>query len=140
MHGWQQGENTWLWRDGELVSFLNGPGKFFLLSPLEAQNQIDLPLDGSLSRLYLQDIWLDLRDLNLPGVKLRLDLLPDAQTLLADYFQGNPFKLSADRQIFGINFTQGGSALEALPSEAWIEFGFRSELQDQAAAKLFRAF
>ncbi len=140
VHGWQQGENTWLWRDGELVSFLNGPGKFFLLSPLEAQNQIDLPLDGSLSRLYLQDIWLDLRDLNLPGVKLRLDLQPDAQTMLADYFQGSPFKLSADRQIFGISFTQGESALESLPSDAWIEFGFRSELQDQAAAKLFRAF
>ena len=140
VYGWPQGENTWLWRDGELVSFLNGAGKFFLLSPLENQNRIDLPLDGSLSRLYLQDIWMDLRGLNLPGINLRLDLQPDAQSLLTDYFQGSPFKLSSDRQIFGISFTQGGNPLENLPSEEWIEFGFRSELQNRSAAKLFRAF
>ena len=140
VYGWQQGENTWLWRDGELVSFLSGAGKFFLLTPLESQNRLDLPLDGSLSQLYLQDIWLDLRGLNLPGTNLRLDLQPDAQTLLTDYFQGSPFKLSQDRQIFGISFTKAGSMLETLPSDAWIEFGFRSKLQNRSAAKLFRAF
>ena len=140
VYGWQQGENTWLWRDGELVSFLNGAGKFFLLTPVEAQNRIDLPLDGSLSRLYLQDIWLDLRDLNLPGTNLRLDLQPDAQALLADYFQGSPFKLASERQIFGLSFTQAGSTLETLPADAWIEFGFRSQLRSRSSAKLFRAF
>ena len=140
VYGWQQGESTWLWRDGELVSFLSGAGKFFLLTPLESQNRLDLPLDGSLSQLYLQDIWLDLRGLNLPGTNLRLDLQPDAQTLLTDYFQGSPFKLSQDRQIFGISFTKAGSMLETLPSDAWIEFGFRSQLQSRNAAKLFRAF
>lgn len=140
VYGWPQGENTWLWRDGELVSFLSGAGKFFLLSPLESQSLLDLPLDGSLSRLYLQDLWMDLRGLNLPGINLRLDLQPDAQTLLADYFQGSPFKLSSDRQIFDISFTQAGTLLENLPSEEWVEFGFRSKLQNRNAAKLFRAF
>ena len=33
---------------------MNGPGRVLPVSPLEAQNQIDLPLDGSLSRLYLR--------------------------------------------------------------------------------------
>lgn len=140
VHGWPQGTNTWLWREGELVSFLNGAGKFFLLTPLESQNRIDLPLDGSLSKLYLQDIWLDLRDLNLPSVNLRLDLQPDAQSLLTDYFQGSPFQLASERQIFGFSFTEGGTLLETLPANAWIEFGFRSELQNRNTAKLFRAF
>lgn len=138
--GWQEGEDTWLWEDGELISFLQGAGKYFLCTPLQGQNELTLPLDGSLSQVFLQDIWLDLHNLKLPNTSLRLLLEPDLQATVANYFSGTPFTLTQTDAAFELRFVQGNSVLESLPGNAWIEYGFRSDLQNPANARLFRVF
>jgi hypothetical protein len=55
---WWQDENTF-------YGFLKGKGTYFLLSPLESQESLDLPLDGSIDQAYLQDLWFDLNSLDL---------------------------------------------------------------------------
>lgn len=138
--GWREGAETWLWENGELISFLQGSGKYFLLTPLQGQNELTLLLDGSLSQIFLQDIWLDLHNLNLPNTSLRLMLEPNIQTTLTDYFSGTPFTLTQPDTAFELRFSQGSSLLETLPGNAWIEYGFRSDAQNSANSRLFRVF
>lgn len=138
--GWPSGENTWQLKDNELISFFKGRGSYFLATPLAAQNQISLPLDGSYSQLYLQDIWLDLNDLNIANTFINLNFSPDTGSTLSDYFSGNPFSLAKNTSIFSMNFTQNGNLIESLPNDAWIEYGFRSSSTGYSGSKLFRVF
>ncbi len=138
--GWPSGENTWIIENNELVSFFKGNGVYFLATPLAVQDELNLPLDGSYTQLYLQDIWLDFRDTNIPNTMLNLDLAPDTGSTLNDYFSGKPFSLAGNYSVFAMNITQNGSLIESLPSEAWIEFGLRTSFEPTSSSRLFRIF
>ena len=137
---WPSGDDTWLLEDDELVSFLKGSGSYFLATPLAIQDELSLPLNGSYSQLYLQDIWLDLNDINLANTELKLDLAPEINTTINDYFQGSPFTLAQGYSAFSLNFEQNGSVIESLPDDNWIEYGFRSSSSANSSSKLFRVF
>ena len=140
VYGWAQGPDTWVLESGKLVSFLQGSGKYFLLSPLDSQSVFDLPLDGSFGQLYLQDLWLDLRGTALPAYSLRLDPAPQTAALISAYFSGAPFTLGNAYQAIQLEFKNGNSIVETLPGDNWIEFGFRNQLAETANARLFRVF
>jgi hypothetical protein len=137
---WQGSESTWLFEGDELISFLQDTGKYFLLTPLESQTSLELPLDQSFSQLFLQDLWLDLRDVSLSGGSLKLDLEPATQALVADYFSGTPFTLASDYDAFRFEFCQNGTLLESLPDELWIEFGFKTSQSAPENARLFQTW
>lgn len=138
--GWAQGPETWLVQNNVLISFLQGSGKYFLLSPLGEQTALELPLDGSFDQLYLQDLWLDLRDTALPNHSLRLDTAPNPASVISTYFSGAPFTLGGAHQAFQLDFRSGNSTVETLPGDNWIEFGFRNQLAESSNARLFRVF
>ena len=138
--GWTQGPETWVVRNNVLISFLKGSGKYFLLSPLGEQEVLELPLDGGFDQLYLQDLWLDLRDTALPNHSLRLNTRPNQASVVSAYFSGAPFTLGSERQAFQLDFSSGNNIVETLPGDNWIEFGFRNQLADTANARLFRVF
>ncbi len=137
---WPAGAETWVQEAGELISFLKGTGKYFLATPMQDQNSIELPMDGSFSQLYLPGIWLDMRSLNIPQTSLRLDLSPYTQQLRTDYFSGKPFTLAATSEAYSLEFIQNGSVIQELPNEQWIEFGFQTTAPDPQSAKLFSAY
>jgi hypothetical protein len=138
--GWPQGADTWLVEGDKLISFLLGEGKYFLLSPLDTQEEMEVSLDGSLNQIYLQDFWLDLRYTVVSGVSVRLDLTPDPTQVLGSYFNGAPFTMAKPFQSYQLSFLQGGSTLETLPDGNWIEFGFRNDLDSINSARLFRIY
>ncbi len=138
--GWPQGPDTWMIQNDVLISFVQGSGKYFLLSPLGEQAVLDLPLDGSFDQLYLQDLWLDLRDTALPNHSLRLDTAPNPAAVISAYFSGAPFTLGNQHQAFQLDFRSGNGTVETLPGNNWIEFGFRSQLAETTNARLFRVF
>ncbi len=140
LSAWPQSEETWVVSDGMLVSFLQGSGKYFLLSPLEQQAELDLPLDGSLTQLYLQDLWLDLRDTVISGHSLRLKPDHAPTQAINDYFDGSPFSLNGGYQAFDLEFRSGTTIIESLPGDNWIEFGFRDKLANSDNARLTRVY
>jgi hypothetical protein len=137
---WPQSDNTWLYQDEALVSFFDGAGAYFLIEPLANSSTLALNLDGSHQQIYLQDLWLDLRSLNLPGYSVLIDRAPGYGELLADYFGTKPYTLSGSAQAFKISFFSGGTLLESLGDEHWIEFGFANQLPQPSSARLMRAF
>jgi len=138
--GWPSSEDTWLYSGDELISFLQGEGRYFLLTPLDSQTQLTLPLDGSYEQLYLQDLWLDLFDLNLPGYSLSIDLEPQTQSLIDSYFSGSPFQIGAAYQAFGISLKQGSTPIERLPDDAWFELGIRATHPNWQSSRLSRVY
>jgi len=137
---WPSSATTWVQEQQELITFLHGNGKHFLATPMENQDSIDLPLDGSFSQLYVPGVWLDLRSLNIANTRLKLDLSPDISTLKADYFSGRPFTLSGNVDVFSLQFVQNGGVLQTLPNDAWIEYGFITQNSSPTASRLFSAY
>ncbi len=130
---WWQDENTF-------YGFLKGKGTYFLLSPLESQESLDLPLDGSIDQAYLQDLWFDLNSLDLDQGILRVNPGPDVSGLISDYFSSNPYSFNGAVQAYELNFYQGSAPLAVLPDDAWIEFGFRTVLPDAQNNLLYRVY
>ncbi len=137
---WPQGENTWKIEGDKLITFVNSAGSYFLLDPLGGQNSIELPLDSPYRQIYLEDIWLDLRDVKLSGIKLRLDTLPPLGELYNAYFKANPYTLCSPAKAYGIGFYKGSTLLETLPNQAWIEFGFKTDESRRSANRLMRIY
>lgn len=137
---WRSGEETWLYEDSELVTFLKGDGSYFLVTPVTGQDLLDIPLDGSYEQLFLQDLWLDLNDVSLSGHRMKLNLSPNTTKLVSDYFSGNPFSLSRAYDAFSIEFIANGAAIASLPDDKWIEYGFSSSQTAPSSARLFHAY
>lgn len=135
---WASGEDTWLQSENELVTFLNGSGKYFLATPLSEQDKLMLPLNGSIGHIYLQDMWIDLANAQLSGHSMTLDPSPDIAAIRADYFSGTPFTLSGDASAFRFEYFQGSTQLSSLPDGSWIEFGFRQNAEPSVNGKLFQ--
>lgn len=134
------GTANW-WQEGStLYSFISSSGKYFLLSPLQSQNEFSIALDGSLSQVLLQDLWFDLNGLSLPNTSLKVKLNPDSSSLLSAYFNANPFTIQGANNAFELSFWQGDTLLRNLPDEAWIEFGFRTDLSVTANDRLFEVY
>ncbi|MCB5265619.1 MAG: hypothetical protein LHW41_05195 [Candidatus Cloacimonetes bacterium] len=140
IESWPEGENTWLMQDDTLISFINGAGTYFLLQPLAEQSTIRISLDSPNRQVFLQDMWLDLRDVNLPGIDLVIDPNPDYSKLSQDYFGGKPYTLSGSPQAYRLSFFKGTELLDSLPGEQWLEFGFASSLPGLEKAWLMRAY
>jgi len=138
--GWQSAENTWYFRDGSLLSFLQGAGHYFLLKPLNSQNSLEIALDGSFNQLYLQDLWLDTKGIAVPGLKLKLRLQPNLTEVLNSYFSGKPFNLDSAPEAFEISFWQDALPLSSLPQDLWIELGFKAKEQNFSACRLSRIY
>jgi hypothetical protein len=132
-------ENWWQ-ENNRLYSFITNSGKYFLLSPLDTQNEVIIPLDGSYSQVFLQDLWFDINGLSLANTSMKLKLNPNTTTLVSDYFNANPFTITGSHQAFEISFWEGSAPLASLPNDAWIEFGFRSSLSATANDRLFRIY
>lgn len=130
---WWQDENTF-------YGFLKGKGSYFLLSPLEAQTEINLPLDGSIDQAYLQDLWFDFNSLELSGALLQVNPDPDVQELVSDYFNSNPYRFNGVVQAYELRFSQDSTPLAVLPNDAWIEFGFRTSIPDAQNNLLYRVY
>ena len=81
IESWPEGENTWLIKDKTLITFINGAGTYFLLQPLASQNTIRISLDSPNRQIFLQDMWLDLRDINLPGIGLVIEPEPNCNQI-----------------------------------------------------------
>ncbi|MDP2173794.1 MAG: hypothetical protein Q8J62_08475 [Candidatus Cloacimonadaceae bacterium] len=137
---WDSGENTWLVQDGTLISFLNKSGRYCLITPLSDQQGLNIPLDGSFGSIFLQDIWFDFRNMAMPNLNLKVNLLPSVSAITHDYFNGSPFALANPWQAFHFEFSQSGTTIESLPNDAWIEFGFRNRHSLASQARLFRIF
>jgi hypothetical protein len=133
----ESGNPNW-WQDsGYLYSFVAGNGKYFLLHPLESQNELSISLDGSYNQVFLQDLWFDLNGMNLPNTVMKLQLSPDAASLMSRYFTGTPFKQQAGNAKFAISFYESGNLIRQLPDDNWLEFGFRTTLSPTANDRLF---
>lgn len=137
---WPQGDNTWKIEGDKLITFVNGSGTYFLLNPVGGQNSLELALDSSYRQIYLEDIWLDLKDTNLSGIKLRLDTQPPLGELYNAYFKANPYTLCSPAKAYGISFYKGNNLIETLPGDAWIEFGFRTDESSRSANRLMRIY
>jgi len=134
------GNANW-WQDNSgLYSFLGSGGKYFLLSPLDAQNEVSLPLDGSLRQVFLQDLWFDLSPLSLDNTTLNVKLNPDITPYRQSYFQGSPFNLANEYQLFELEFYSGTTLLPTLPDDNWLEFGFRTTLSATENDRLFLVY
>ncbi|MCK9308927.1 MAG: hypothetical protein M0P99_01485 [Candidatus Cloacimonetes bacterium] len=131
---------NWKMDNTGLYSFVQGSGKYFLLNPLESQTELNIPLDGSYNQVFLQELWFDLQNINLPNTVMNLKLNPDVSTSLNDYFSGQPFTLNGGHQAFAISFAESGTALKTLPNDAWLEFGFRTTLPQTANDRLFNLY
>ena len=140
VQGWPSGEDTWLYEGNTLISFLQGNGRYFLLTPMATQDQITLPLDGTFEQLYLQDLWLDLNDLNLPNHNLSIDLQPQTQDLIAAYFTGAPFQIGNAWQAFAVTLKEGSATIASLPDDLWLELGLRAKHSNWADSRLTRVF
>ncbi len=140
LHGWPQGSDTWILSEGKLISFVSAPGRYMLLSPLEAQQTLELPLDGSFSQLYFQDLWLDLRDQSVPDTRLRIEFQPSTESLVSAYFSGAPYSLLGSNQALRLQFIQSSTEIETLPDNKWLELGFRNNLGSLDNSRLFRVF
>lgn len=140
LDSWESGDQTWIQSGEQLTTFMNGAGYYFLACPLEAQNSLSIPLDGSLGQIYLPGLWLDLSLAPSPGYSLNLVLPTLNQGLPQDYFSGNPFTLSGAYQSFGINLTKGREPVESLPEGNWFEFGFYLENAIVASTRLSRIY
>ena len=140
VQGWPSGEDTWLYEGNTLISFLQGNGRYFLLTPMATQDQITLPLDGTFEQLYLQDLWLDLNDLNLPNHNLSIDLQPQTQDLIAAYFTGAPFQIGNAWQAFAVTLKEGSATIASLPDDLWLELGLRAKHSNWAESRLTRVF
>lgn len=131
------GSANW-WQDATgLYSFLKGTGSYFLLTPLESQSAFTIPLDGSVSQVFLQELWFDLNNLLLPYTSMEVNLAPDFSPYQDSYFGGKPFTINGNHQLFEINFFNGSTPLVSLPDDAWLEFGFRTSLPVTAYDRLF---
>ncbi len=137
LFSWESDDDTWKITDGVLISFVNGAGSYLLLEPLSTQNSLGIPLDGSLSQLYLPGIWLDLSTAVVPGTYLQLS---ETQDLPRDYYNGDPFTIQGAYQAYQISFTQGRTPLENLPDGKWLEFGFQSSLPLRSNMRLSRIY
>lgn len=131
------GNSNWWIDPTGIYSFLKGSGKYFLLTPLENQQNVTIPLDGSVNYVFLQQVWFDLRSLSLPSTTLQVNLNPDISYLLADYFQNNPYSFNSAIQAFTMEFYTGSELLSTLPDSKWIEFGFFTNLPSDAHNRLF---
>ncbi|MDZ4182509.1 MAG: hypothetical protein U1B83_06510, partial [Candidatus Cloacimonadaceae bacterium] len=140
IRSWETSENTWLIREGKLISFLNSSGTYCLITPLSQQNVLIIPLDGSFDSIFLQDLWFELRDPDFSDIVLRVSLAPSVSGVINDYFNGSPFTLANPWQAFHFEFLQAGNLIETLPNDAWIEFGFRDRISSTTQARLFRIF
>lgn len=140
LKGWPSAQDTWLYEGTELVSFLQGRGRYFLLTPIADQTQINIPLDGSYGQLYLQDLWLDLRGISSPGLSLGIDLEPQTQSVIDAYFSGSPFQIGQAWQAFSISLRQGNSQIMDLPDDQWFELGLRAKHDNWSASRLSRIY
>lgn len=131
-----QTDNWWQDSSG-LYSFLAGSGQYFLLTPLDTQTELNIPLDGSYNQVFLQELWFDLQSMSLPNTVMNLKLSPNISTTLNDYFNGKPFTLNSNYQAFGISFLESGSQIDQLPDDAWLEFGFRTSISPTDSDRLF---
>lgn len=140
VRGWPSAADTWLYSPDKLISFLQGEGRYFLLTPVESQTQVTVPLDGSYSQLYLQDLWLDLKHISEVGVSLTIDLQPPVQSLINSYFSGTPFQIGSSYQAFSISLKDGSASLESLPNDQWFELGIRPRYTNWESSRLTRAY
>lgn len=140
IESWPEGEDTWLIQDDTLITFINGAGSYFLLQPQALQNTIRISLDSPQRQYYLQDMWIDLKDVNLPGIDLVINPDPDYNQLLQDYFGGKPYTINGSAQAYQLSFYSGSELLDTLPDESWLEFGFAASLSELSTARLMRAY
>lgn len=140
IQGWSSGTDSWLIDDGTLISFIKQSGSYCLITPMAEQQILNIPLDGTYDKLFLQDLWFDLRDIAIPNTSLRVDLAPSVTSVINDYFTGSPFTLASPYQAFRIEFMQSGTVIETLPNDAWIEYGFRDRHSASVQARLFRVY
>jgi hypothetical protein len=132
--------NNWWQNSTGLYSFVAGSGSYFLLTPLDTQTELDIPLDGSFNQVFLQELWFDLQGMNLPHTVMNVKFNPNITSTLNDYFNGKPFTINGNYQAFGISFLESGSLIEQLPNDAWLEFGFRTTLTNTANDRFFTLF
>ena len=145
LYSWQAQESpngteiiNWIETETSFHTFARGSGTYFALSPIPSQDLITIPLDGALNLVFIQEIWLDLRSLNIPDTELRLKLNPNIAQTRVDYFSANPFSLQGDVTAYELNFYQQGIQVDTLPDSAWIEFGFACPNDLPDAKNLFR--
>ncbi len=131
------GTSNWWIDETGLYSFLKGSGEYFLLSPLENQQEISVPLDGSVNSVFLQQVWFDLRSISLPETQMKVNIAPDISSILADYFQNNPYSFNSPVQAFVINFYKDSELIATLPENNWIEFGFFTSQTENNKNRLF---
>ncbi len=134
--GWLSGEDTWQVVAGELYAFIQDSGSYVLGSPLAGQGSLAVPLDAGWQRVFLQTLWLDLRGVDLSGWTMQIDLQPEIQKLLGDYFRGTPYTIG-DHSAYGVTFRAHGEEMEKLPDDLWIEFGFATDHPIGVNSRLF---
>jgi len=137
---WESGEDTWLIEDNKLISFINGSGDYFLLEPIASQNTLRISLDGTYNQIYLQDLWLDTKGLNLPGTELEITANPSIADIKQDYFGFRPYTHSGQLQAYQFSFKAGSETLESLPDDGWLELGFAADLSEVSTSRLMRVY
>ncbi|HQQ67988.1 MAG TPA: hypothetical protein PLX77_04085, partial [Candidatus Cloacimonadota bacterium] len=137
---WESGEDTWLIEDNKLISFINGSGDYFLLEPIASQNTLSISLDGTYNQIYLQDLWLDTKGLNLPGTELEITANPSIADIKQDYFGFRPYTHSGQLQAYQFSFKAGSETLESLPDDGWLELGFAADLSEVSTSRLMRVY
>jgi len=142
LYAWEQGENTWTMTGNDLIAPIYINGLYQLIVPLESQTSLDIPLDVGLKQVYAEDLWLDTRGANLPGVLLSIGS-SDFSTWLSNYFGGNPYTLQSAYSGIDFTFRQNGSVLTELPDTNWVELGWKPSIDISGGLgshKLFRCF
>jgi hypothetical protein len=137
---WESAEDTWLFEGDTLISFVNGSGNYALLQPLSGQDNLRLSLDGSYRQIYLQDMWLDLKDLNEPGIELQISANPPIPDIMQDYFTNKPYNYNGKLESYEVLFLDGEQILQSLPDDGWLEFGFYTESSNPSNNRLMRVY
>ncbi len=137
---WESAEDTWVFEGDTLISFVNGSGNYALLQPLSGQDNLRLSLDGSYRQIYLQDMWLDLKDLNEPGIELQISANPPIPDIMQDYFTNKPYNYNGKLESYEVLFLDGEQILQSLPDDGWLEFGFYTESSNPSNNRLMRVY
>ncbi len=68
---------------------------------------------------------------------MKVNIAPDISSILADYFQNNPYSFNSPVQAFVINFYKDSELIATLPENNWIEFGFFTSQTENNKNRLF---
>lgn len=120
----QESADTWQMTGNDLIAPCRVNGNYLLITPLESQSSLTLPLDAGFNKVYAVDFWLDLTDVEIANTTLTISTPTGISSSFQSYVSGNPYQLNSQHNLYNFSFCQDGTEISALPDSQWVEIGF----------------